>query len=139
MVLGFDYSLVNLLSMLVGIAFLLNGYIIVKSERESLGLFVMSLLLGAGLIVVAIVPNVFELVARILGLEWKARAILVISNLTLFVVVTYLLNRIGHMYDRLSRLNEELSLLRSELEEQRVRGASEEQRVRGASEEQRDE
>lgn len=128
MVLGFDYSLVNLLSMLVGIAFLLNGYIIVKSERESLGLFVMSLLLGSGLIVVAIVPNVFELVARILGLELKARAILVISNLTLFVVVTYLLNRIGHMYDRLSRLNEELSLLRSELEEQRVRGASEDQR-----------
>ncbi|EMA02001.1 hypothetical protein SAMN05443574_11122 [Haloarcula vallismortis] len=120
MVFGFDYSLVNLLSLAVGLAFLANGYIIVRSERESLELFVMSLLLGAGLIVVAIVPNVFEVVARLLGLEWKARAILVISNLTLFVAVTYLLNRIGHMYDRLSRLNEELSLLRSELEEHQL-------------------
>jgi len=120
MVFGFDYSLVNLLSLVVGLAFLTNGYIIVRSERESLELFMLSLLLGAGLIVVAIVPNVFEIVARLLGLEWKARAILVISNLTLFVAVTYLLNRIGQMYDRLSRLNEELSLLRSELEEHQL-------------------
>jgi hypothetical protein len=120
MVFGFDYSLVNLLSLVVGLAFLTNGYVIVRSERESLELFVMSLALGAGLIVVAIVPNVFEIVARVLGLELKARAILVISNLTLFVAVTYLLNRIGQMYDRLSRLNEELSLLRSELEEHQL-------------------
>ena len=117
MVFGFDYSLVNFLSLAVGLAFLANGYIIVRSERESLELFVMSLLLGAGLIVVAIVPNVFEVVARLLGLEWKARAILVISNLTLFVLVTYLLNRIGKLYDRVSRLNEQVSLLRSEFED----------------------
>jgi len=120
MALGFNYTLVNLLSMLVGVAFLLNGYMIVRRERESLKLFVMSLALGFGLIVVALVPNIFEIVADLLGLEWKARAILVISNLTLFVAVTYLFNRVGRMYDRLSRLNEELSLLRSELEEQQA-------------------
>lgn len=128
MALAFDYTLVNLLTLLVGGAFLLNGYVIVKSERESLELFVMSLALGTGLIVVALVPNVFELVANFLGLEWKARAILVISNLTLFVAVTYLFNRVGQMYDRLSRLNEELSLLRSELEEQRARREREDRR-----------
>ncbi len=48
MVFGFDYSLVNLLSLVVGLAFLANGFIIVRSERESLELFVMSLLLGTG-------------------------------------------------------------------------------------------
>jgi len=36
MVFGFDYSLVNLLSLVVGLAFLANGFIIVRSERESL-------------------------------------------------------------------------------------------------------
>ncbi|WP_335998672.1 DUF2304 domain-containing protein [Halorientalis halophila] len=112
-----DFTVVNLLALLVGIGFLANGYFLVKSGREALALFVMSLIVGAGLMFVAIFPNVFEVLATVLGLEWKARAILVVSNLTLFVLVTYLVNRIGKLYDRLSRLNEEVSLLRSELEE----------------------
>ena len=112
-----DFTVVNVLSLLVGIGFLANGYYLVKSGREALALFVMSLVVGAGLMFVAFFPNAFEALATVLGLEWKARAILVVSNLTLFVLVTYLVNRIGKLYDRLSRLNEEVSLLRSELEE----------------------
>lgn len=113
----YDYSVVNLVAFLVGVGFLLNGYVLVKRGREDIALFVMSLLVGAGLMTVAVFPNVFQLVATVLGLELKARAILVVSNLTLFVVVTYLLNRMGKLYDQLSRLNEEVSLLKNDLEE----------------------
>lgn len=66
---------------------------------------------------VAVVPDTFQIVAAILGLEWKARAMLVVSNLTLFVVAAYLFNRVSRLYDRVSRLNEELSLLRNAVEE----------------------
>jgi len=114
-----EYTLVNLIALVVGVAFLVNGYLLVKQGREAIALFVVSLLVGGGLMFVAVFPNVFQVVATLLGLELKARAILVISNLTLFVVATYLFNRIGKLYDRLSRLNEEVSLLRSELEELR--------------------
>ena len=114
-----EYTLVNLMALVVGVAFLVNGYVLVKQGREAIALFVVSLLIGGGLIFVAVFPNVFQVVATLLGLELKARAILVISNLTLFIVATYLFNRIGKLYDRLSRLNEEVSLLRSELEELR--------------------
>ena len=114
-----EYTLVNLMALVVGVAFLVNGDILVKQGREAIALFVVSLAIGGGLIFVAVFPNVFQVVATLLGLELKARAILVISNLTLFVVATYLFNRIGKLYDRLSRLNEEVSLLRSELEELR--------------------
>ncbi len=114
-----EYTLVNLMALVVGVAFLVNGYVLVKQGREAIALFVVSVAIGGGLIFVAVFPNVFEVVASILGLEWKARAILVISNLTLFVITTYLFNRIGKLYDRLSRLNEELSLLRSEVEDLR--------------------
>lgn len=112
-----SYTVVNLVALLVGVGFLLNGYVIVRRGREAVPLFVVSLVVGTGLIFVAIFPDVFQVVATVLGLEWKARAILVISNLTLFVVVTYLFNRIGRLYDRVSRLNEEVSLLRVELED----------------------
>ena len=64
-------------------------------------------------------PNAFQTVANVLGLELQARAILVVSNLVLFIVVTYLFNRIGKLYDQQSRLNEELSLLKNDLEEHR--------------------
>jgi hypothetical protein len=113
------FTLVNAIVLAVGIAFLVNGYILVKQGREAIALFVVSLAVGSGLIFVAVFPNIFEIIASLLGLELKARAILVVSNLTLFVVVTYLFNRIGTLYDRLSRLNEEVSLLRSELQEHR--------------------
>ncbi|MFB6083080.1 MAG: DUF2304 domain-containing protein [Halorientalis sp.] len=112
-----EFTVVNLLSLLVGLAFLLNGYYLVRRGRESLALFVMSLFVGAGLMFVAVFPSAFETLATVLGLEWKARAILVTSNLVLFVVIAYLINRIGKLYDRLSRLNEEVSLLKTELEE----------------------
>lgn len=112
------YSLVNLVAFLVGLGFLLNGYVLVRRGREDLELFVMSLVVGAGLVFVALSPDSFERIATLIGLEWKARAILVVSNLTLFVLVTYLLNRIGRLYGRISKLNEEVSLLRTELEEE---------------------
>lgn len=112
-----EYTVVNLVALLVGLVFLANGYYLVRKGREAVALFVMSLAVGSGLIFVALFPNVFDVVATVLGLELKARAILVLSNLTLFVLVTYLLNRIGNLYDRVSRLNEEVTLLKSEVEE----------------------
>lgn len=111
------YTLVNLLAVLVGIAFLWNARRLVGRGREDLALLGLSLVLGGGLLFVAIFPNTFEVVATVLGLEWKARAILVLSNLTLFVVVTYLFDRLGRLSERVSRLNEELSLLEAELDE----------------------
>lgn len=111
------YSLVNVLAILVGIAFFWNARRIVGRGREDLALLALSIVLGGGLIFVAIFPNTFDVVATALGLEWKARAMLVLSNLTLFVVVTYLFDRLGRLGERVSRLNEELSLLEAELDE----------------------
>jgi Uncharacterized conserved protein (DUF2304). len=113
------FTLINAIAVLIGLAFLVNGYILVKRGREAIALFVVSLAIGGGLIFVAVFPDVFQVIARVLGQESEARAIIVISNLTLFVVATYLFNRIGKLYDRVSRLNEEVSLLRSEVEELR--------------------
>lgn len=111
------FTVVNVVAILVGIGFLATGFYLVREGREAIVLFVMSLVVGCGLIAVGIYPNLFAVIATLLGLEWKARAILVVSNLTLFVLVTYLLYRIGILYDKVSRLNEQVSLLRSELED----------------------
>jgi len=108
------YTVINLVAALVGVLFLANGYYLVRRGREAMALFLTSLLVGGGLLFVAAFPNVFEVIGSLLGLEWKARAILVVSNLTLFVLVIYLLNRIGTLYDRVSRLNEQVSLLEAE-------------------------
>jgi len=113
----FEYSLVNVVALLVGLLFLINGYLLVRRGREAVAVFVVSVAVGGGLVFVALFPNAFDVVARLLGLEWRARAILVVSNLTLFALVIYLLNRIGRLYDRVSRLNEQLSLLEAKVDE----------------------
>ncbi|MFB6109356.1 MAG: DUF2304 domain-containing protein [Halodesulfurarchaeum sp.] len=111
------YTVVNLLALAVGIVFLGNGYVMVRRGRENLTTLFTSLLVGGGLVFVALFPDAFRVVAAILGLKLKARAILVVANLTLFVLVIYLLNRVGGLYDKISRLNEELSLLQAQFEE----------------------
>lgn len=113
-----EYTAVNVATFAVGVGLLLNGYLLVRRGREAIALFVLSAVVGSGLVFVALVPDAFEVVATVLGLEWKARAILVMSNLTLFAVVIYLLNRIGRLYDQQSRLNEEVSLLKNAVEEE---------------------
>lgn len=109
-----EYTAINALTFVIGLVFLYNGYRIVASGREDIALFVTSAAIGLGLLFVAIFPDVFDVVATLLGIEFKTNAILIISNLTLFVLVTYLFSRVGDLYDNVSRLNEEVSLLRTE-------------------------
>jgi hypothetical protein len=112
-----DYTLINLITFGVGTIFLYNGYRIVRSGREDLIVFLMSGIIGMGLLSVAIFPNLFDIIAAVLGIEKITNAILIVSNLTLFILVTYLFNRIGSLHYSVSRLNEELTLLRADLEE----------------------
>lgn len=112
-----EYSLVNAVALLIGLLFLTNGYLLVRRGREAVAVFVVSVVVGGGLVFVALFPDAFDVIAGVLGLEWGARAILVVANLTLFSLVIYLLNRIGRLYDRVSRLNERLSLLETELDQ----------------------
>ena len=113
----FDYSLVNMVTLAVGLGLLFNSYSLIVQGREDIALVLLSFAVGLGLLVVAVFPGGFEVIAPIIGLELKARAILVISNLTLFVVVVYLLNRTGGLQNRVSKLNEELSLLKHDIDE----------------------
>jgi hypothetical protein len=112
-----EYTVVNLVAFLVGIGFLANGYRMVRRGREDMAIFITSLVVGAGLIFVSLFPDFFQVIATLLGLELKARAILVIANLTLFVLVIYLLNRIASLYEQVSRLNETVTLLKADLED----------------------
>lgn len=113
-----EYTLINVITLGIGLVFLYNGYRIVRTGREDMVVFAMSGIIGTGLIVVALFPDLFDFVATVLGIKFKTNAILIVSNLILFVLVTYLFNRIGRLYDNISRLNEELSLLRSAVEEE---------------------
>lgn len=111
------YSIVNLVTFLLGFVFLYSGYRLVATGREDVPVFLLSAVIGFGLMVVSIFPDFFWWVANVVGLDRRSRAILVVANLTLFVIVLYLLNRIGRLSNQVSRLNEELSLLKTEVSE----------------------
>ena len=111
------FSAINAITAVIGLVFLFNGYYLVRKGREDIAVFLMSGLIGLGLIVVAAFPTLFDFIADILGIEFKTNAILIVASLTLFILVTFLFNRIGHLNKNISRLNEELSLLRNQVEE----------------------
>lgn len=113
----YDYTLVNALTFALGLLILMNSYRLARSGDEDLSSFLLSVILGIGLVVVAIVPNLFELFAAVLGLELRARAILVVSNLTLFCVTYYLVMQVVELRGMVSTLNEELSLLKRRVED----------------------
>lgn len=113
----FEYfTFVNAVTLLVGLWFLRHGYRQGQHSRESVPVFLTSLVLGLGLIFVAVFQDSFVVVASVLGIEQKGRAILIVSNLTLFVVVTLLFSRLTILYNRLSMMNEDLALLRARVD-----------------------
>lgn len=113
-----EYSLINVLTLLLGAGLLANGYRLVRGGREDVSVFLVSAVIGIGLMIVAIVPGgVFASTADVLGVRLEAVAVLVVSNLVLFVIITFLFDRIGRLKSKISRLNEELSLLRQQVEE----------------------
>lgn len=112
-----QYTVLNAVTLVVGIAFLYNGYRIVRRGREAVALFGMSAVVGLGLISVALYPTILTGTAAALGADVAGRAVLVFAILTLFIITTYLFHRLGELYESVSRLNEEVSLLRTELEE----------------------
>lgn len=113
-----EYSLVNVVTLLLGAVLLAYGYRLVRGGREDVTVFVVSAVIGLGLIVVALLPSeLYESAADLLGIRLEAAAVLVVSNLALFVIVTVLFDRIGKLKTKVSRLNEELSLLRQQVEE----------------------
>jgi hypothetical protein len=109
-------TVINVITFALGVAFIYNGYRLVREGREDVLWFLVLSGVGMGLIVVAVLPDLFAVLGEVIGLEWKARAILVVSNITLFVLVAFLFNQVKSLYDKLSRLNEELSLLRQQLD-----------------------
>lgn len=113
------YTIVNLATFLLGLAFLYSGYRLVATGREDVPVFLLTSAIGFGLMVVAVFPDTFWWVAGVTGIELRSRAMLVVANLTLFTIVVYLLNRLGRLSKRVSRLNEELSLLEAEVAEDR--------------------
>lgn len=108
---------VNIVTFVVGFGLLFNSYSLLVQGREDIALVLLSFVVGIGLIVVAVFPGGFGIIAPIIGLEIKTRAMLIISNLTLFVVVVYLLNRTGGLQNEVSKLNEEMSLLKHDIDE----------------------
>lgn len=118
-----EYTLINVISFVFGCIFLYAGFRMVKRGREDVVLFFMMAGVGAGFIVVALYPNFFELVAALIGLEWKGRAILVVSSLVQFVLIMYLLHRTNQLYTKVSTLNEELSLLGTTVDEREAEDA----------------
>lgn len=106
-------KVVSVLGMVVGILFLIRSWLLIRAKREDLVSLLVWVVIGLGLVVASAVPSVFDYVIGILGMETRAYAMFLVAFLIAYVLLFRLYRAQREMSEEISRLNEELALVRA--------------------------
>ncbi len=105
--------LVNVVGLAVGLYFLVQSYRLVRRREEDVFSFLIWLIVGTALVVVSLFPGVADYVMTLLGMEMRAYTIFTLGILLAYVLMFQLFRLIWRLNRSLSKLNEELSLLKA--------------------------
>ena len=104
--------LIQLFGVIIGLYFLQKSFKLVKDKKESLFEFFLWSFLGVAIILTSIFPNRIVNVLGIFGAEKNLNALFVLAILTLFFLIFYTFKLNRNMMKMISRLNEEISILK---------------------------
>lgn len=105
--------LVNVVGLAVGLYFLVQSYRLVRRREEDVFSFLIWLIVGTALVVVSLLPSVADYVMTLLGMEMRAYTIFTLGILLAYVLMFQLFRLIWRLNRSISKLNEELSLLKA--------------------------
>ena len=109
--------IINILGILMGTFFLGRSLLLVRAKREDLPSLLIWITIGVGLLVASVVPSVFDWVIDVLGMETRAYAMFLASFFVAYLLLFRLYRVQRERSIEISRLNEELALVRGLLEE----------------------
>ena len=104
---------INILGILVGIYLLLRSYLLIKRKEEDLLNLFIWVFIGTGLIITGLFPSVFDYIMSLLGMETRAYTMFVIAILLAYLLLFRIFQAIRRLDSAISKLNEEVSILRS--------------------------
>lgn len=107
---------VNILGIIVGAYFIYRAYTLVRDKEEDVLNFVVWLFVGSGLVVAGSVPAVFNFIMDILGMEQRAYAMFSVGIFVAYLLLFRFSYSLRSLERDISKLNEDISLLREELD-----------------------
>ncbi len=109
-------SIINIAGFLLGCYFLLKSYSMIKEKKEEVLDFSVWSAIGVSLLVLSAVPQVGDALANYLYIRTRANTIFALAIFLLYLII-FRMHTLNRALDRqISVLNEEIALLRHNLE-----------------------
>lgn len=109
-------SVINIAGFLLGSYFLLRSYLLIKEKKEEVTGFIVWSIIGISLVLLSVVPQVGDTLAGYLEIRTRANTIFALAIFLLYLIL-FRMNTTNRNLDRnISKLNEEIALLKHELE-----------------------
>lgn len=111
-------SVIYVFGFLLGCYFLLRSYTLIREKKEEVLDFIVWGAVGVSLLVLSLIPQVGDTLARYLNTRTTANTIFALAIFLLYVIIfrMHTLNR--NLDKNISALNEEIALLKHQLEQQ---------------------
>jgi len=111
-------SIINVAGFLLGCYFLIRSYSLIKKKEEEITDFLVWSIIGVSLLVLVLVPQVGDALANYLDIKTRANTIFALAIFLLYMIL-FRMNTLNKKLDKqISALNEEIALLKHELENQ---------------------
>ena len=104
--------IINIIGILFGLYFLFKSYLLVKKKEEDVKQFLLWGLIGIILIILGIYPNLADIPLKILNMGERINVIFAMGILLSILLIFNLNNQIKKMDTQISKLNEEIAILR---------------------------
>lgn len=111
-------SIINIAGFLLGCYFLLKSYLLIKAKKEEVTDFLVWSAAGVSLLVLTSVPQVGDMLAGYLDIRTRANTIFALAIFLLYLILFRLHTSNRNLNKQISILNEEIAVLRHNLEEQ---------------------
>lgn len=109
----------QIIGFLTGAYFLYKTFVLIKQKKETLFEFFLWFGFGLTLIILSIFPGLINYLSVFLGTTKGTNAIFLVSILILFFMNFYVFKMVKTIKHDISKLNEELSILKSEQNEKK--------------------
>lgn len=111
-------SIINVAGFLLGCYFLLRSYFLIKEKKEEVQDFFVWSIIGISLIVLSAAPQIADALATYLDIRTRASTIFALAICLLYLIL-FRMHTLNRSLDRqISVLNEEVAVLKHELEKQ---------------------
>ncbi|RLI78857.1 hypothetical protein DRP07_10660 [Archaeoglobales archaeon] len=108
---------IQIVAFVVGIYYIIKSYKLLRDKKEDVKQFLLWTIIGLSFIAVAIDPNIVLIFSNLLGMSYRGNMIFSISIIVAYLVILHYSTKISELNSNISKLNEELAVLKYIIEE----------------------